>query len=85
MTKKLIYLKPDSMEATIDQFMKEYRAKNVENMAIIWTTNDDKVFSYNFMATESCFKLLGLLELLESRVLDFIEHEQARLGLEGGA
>ena len=72
-----IYLRPDSMEETIETFLADYRAKNVENMAIVWTTDDDKKeFKYNFMATESCFKILGLLMFIWKRVMDFIELEQ---------
>ena len=77
-----IYLRPDSMEETVSLFLSDYRAKNVENMAIVWTTEDDKKeFKYNFMATESCFKILGLLMFVWKRVMDFIELEQR----EGGA
>ena len=69
-----IYLRPDSMEETIEIFLRDYRAKNVENMAIVWTTEDNqKDFLYNFIATESCFKVIGLLAFVWKRVMDFFE------------
>ena len=72
-----IYLRPDSMEETVLLFLADYRAKNVENMAIVWTTEDNaKEFKYNFMATDSCFKVCGLLAFVWKRVMDFIELEQ---------
>ena len=72
-----IYLRPDSMEETVSLFLADYRAKNVENMAIVWTTEDNqKEFKYNFMATDSCFKVCGLLAFVWKRVMDFIELEQ---------
>lgn len=74
---KKIYLREDSMEETIENFLRDYRLKNVENMAIVWTTMDDqREFKYNFMATESCFKILGLLGFVWKRVMDFIELKQ---------
>ena len=72
-----IYLRKDSMEETVSMFLADYRAKNVENMAIVWTTEDNaKEFKYNFMATDSCFKVCGLLAFVWKRVMDFIELEQ---------
>lgn len=72
-----IYLRKDSMEETIEIFLRDYRNQNVENMAIVWTTEDNaKEFKYNFMATESCFKVIGLLAFVWKRVMDFIELEQ---------
>jgi len=65
------------MEETIEMFLADYRNQNVENMAIVWTTEDNaKEFKYNFMATDSCFKVCGLLAFVWKRVMDFIELEQ---------
>ena len=77
-----IYLRGDSMEATIDKFLKDYRANNVENMIIVWTNENAKDFEYNFIATQSCFKLQGLIGLVYKRVMDYIEGEQE---MEGGS
>ena len=76
-----IYLRKDSMEETIEMFLRDYRNQNVENMAIVWTTEDNqKDFLYNFIATESCFKVIGLLAFVWKRVMDFIEMEQGGAG-----
>lgn len=75
--KKIIKFPKDNIEATIEDFLSDYRAGRVKNMAIIWNRpmtekeketahrpdDNDSIIGYNWHGN-STIKTLGLLTYL---------------------